>query len=738
MPRFILPLLTALLLCVLLPRIAHAADTLAIADDDALYRCKKFADGARIRVTLKPETTLQDLVAWAMGFSCKSFLYGNGVGSHTSKITVMAPTDMTPKEAYRLFLVSLSSMNLTVVPHGRTLEIVEQSRAKESPLPIVAADALPGEGGMVRMIVRPRHIASTDMAAVLSAVKSPNGQVLDVANASVVVITDDQPMLARMLEVATLVDVERRQRILRIELKYADVDEAQRTLSVALGESSKVKLLPDARGNALLVIGPDADLASISELVRVLDVPGRDGASPRAHVVRLEHADAEETAGVLGNVFGKNGNGNGSPTSARPGPIASAPGSRTPPQYAMNTPAPGASTSVAAAAGDVRISFAKSTNVLIVIASDEDFRSVRDVVRELDVQRPQVYVEALIMDVSVARARQIGVSLHGGTTGSGGALLGSTNQSLDPSNLHTSVITSETAQSTLVSGLSVALLGPSFNFLGVTVPSLGALFQAARTTSDLNVLSSPQLMATDHEQATLKVGENVPTPGTVPNTGTSLVGSAQSVQRVDLNLEFKVKPHIGSNGDVTMEIELEIKEPGPSDPTLGASWTTRAMKTLVTVKDQQPIVLGGLMSDRQTTSQTSVPVLGDIPILGVLFRRSTTSREKRNLMIVLVPYVVMDAVDARKLMERKLRERQEFESSIGNLDAQTYEPHVDYGKKRGLVAEINHQVEQVDAEEGLRVAPPAAEPESAPAAPGTPAPATVPPPAPGPSDIAAH
>jgi Flp pilus assembly secretin CpaC len=148
---------------------------------------------------------------------------------------------------------------------------------------------------------------------------------------------------------------------------------------------------------------------------------------------------------------------------------------------------------------------------------------------------------------------------------------------------------------------------------------------------------------------------------------------------------------------------------------LGQSWTTRAMHTLVTVHDQQPIVLGGLMSDRKTTSESGVPILADLPLVGVLFRSTSTEHEKRNLMIVLVPYVVQDAMEARHLRERKLRERQEFETAIGNLDETPFDPHVDYGKKRGLVAEINHQVmvADEDATGTLREAPPAAAPPAA-------------------------
>ena len=702
MPRFLASVSASLLLaCALLalhPCRAEAASTpdpLALADDDSLYRCKKYPENARIRVTLKPETTLTDLVAWAMGFSCKSFLYGSGVASHTTKITVMAPADMTPREAYRLFLVSLSSMQLTVVPHGKTLEIVEPTRAKESALPIVAAGALPAEGGMLRVVMRPRHVLSTDLAAVLSTVKSATGVVTDVPAANIVVVTDDHPVLVRMGEIAALVDVQRHNRLLRVPLEHTDADEVAKMLTSALTDKTRVKILPDGRTDALLVVGPDDELAQVAELVRAIDVPSR-GSEPRAHVVRLEHASAEETAAVLTSVFG------GSASAIGTSPSATAPATAKP----TGRPATvaGASTTVASTSGNVKVAFARSTNVLIVTASDADFRSVRDVVRELDVQRPQVYVEAVIMDMSADRSRQIGVSLHGAGTSGSSTLFGSTNQS----STSTSVITDKNATNLLVGGISAALLGPTFKIAGVSIPSLGALFQAVKTTSDVNVLSSPQLIATDNEEATLKVGSNVPTPGALASSSsTTLIPTGTTVERVNVDLTFKVKPHIGANGDVTLELDLDIKELGESDPTLGVTYTTRAMHTMVTVKDQQPIVLGGLMRDSRTTARTQVPFFGDLPLIGGLFRSTTTTHEKRSLMVVLVPYVVMDAVDARRLLERKMRERQEFEAALGNLESAEYDAFVDYRKKRGLVAEIDHQVRASDEEagEGLQVAP---------------------------------
>jgi general secretion pathway protein D len=663
-------------------RPAAAADPgprLELADDDAIYRCKKLSPSTRIRVTLKPEATLEDLVAWVMGFSCKNFVYGTGAGARSQKVTLVTPAEMSAADAYRLFLSSLSVMGLTVVPRGKALEIVEQSRAGDAPLEIV--DGTPGSTHMpVRVVIKPRVVALADLALVLGSLKSQHGQIVTVTGANLLLVTDNGETIARMLEVLPMIDVARRAPVLRLELRHADAATVAGTLGQLWGQTPPLRVVPDPRTNAILLVGPEEHWPDGRDLVTMLDAPAAK-ADPKVHVVRLQYADAEQTLAVLQQVFGGSGAPAPAPTAAPVKPEARTDGAPRP------------------VTGTVRMSFAKATNAIVVVASDEDFRSISAVLRDLDIQRPQVYVEAVIMEMSLERTRAVGTAFHGGKVSDGNTFVGA----FQPDGLSSIVVEGEDGASAgLLQNLAVGVFGPSFELFGITVPSLGALFQVAQGRSDVNVLAMPQLLATDHEEARFAVGQNVPYKSTLAVAG-PLGQQGESIQRENIELSLKITPQIGAGRDVTLELSLHIKELGkPAPEGLGPTWTTRDLDTMVTVRDGQPIVLGGLLSEVETSSRTSVPLLGDVPLLGVLFRRTEHRREKRNLLIVLVPTVLPDALAARRLYDQKMRERAEFARAYAWLERQGGDENRPRG--RGLVADIDAHVRRLDEETDLRAA----------------------------------
>jgi general secretion pathway protein D len=355
----------------------------------------------------------------------------------------------------------------------------------------------------------------------------------------------------------------------------------------------------------------------------------------------------------------------------------------------------------------VKVSFARSSNALIVVADEEDFRRVRGIVRELDVQRPQVYVEAVILETSLTRSQRLGVSFHGvGASEDGSGLV-----AFSPGG-ESSLVTDAGSAKGLFQDLAVGLFGPEMEVLGLTIPSLGAIFRVAAGNTDVNVLSMPQLIATDHEKASIKVGRNI----AIKTTSTQAVGGAvttsEGFSRENVDLSLGIEPSIGTNGDVTLKIDLSIRELDGSQVSGQVAWTTRELSTVVSVRDGQPIVLGGLISDIDRVEKSKIPFLGDLPVLGVLFRSSSTSKEKRSLMILLVPTVLPDARSARALYAHKLRERQEFARTMEYLETGA-RLDVDLTRKRGLVAEIDVQVKRLDEDSDLRVAPPVVSPAPA-------------------------
>jgi general secretion pathway protein D len=258
----------------------------------------------------------------------------------------------------------------------------------------------------------------------------------------------------------------------------------------------------------------------------------------------------------------------------------------------------------------------------------------------------------------------------------------------------------------MIGGLIGAPLTGSQTILGTSIPSYGLLFQALATQNNTDILSAPHIVAIDNEKTEFSVGNNIPYKAGLSFGGFGLPGAGgaasptgsigQNIQRQDLNLALNVTPHISSQDVVRLEIEQETKDIAGSDAELGPTWSQRKLKTQVVVHDQQSVVIGGLIQERDIYSVTKVPLLGDIPILGYLFKYSTKTKKKTNLLILLTPYIVKDQLDLQSIRERKMREREEFVQSFSTLNEMKYEPKVDYRRKRGLVEEINRSLQSVD------------------------------------------
>ncbi|HTM22113.1 MAG TPA: secretin N-terminal domain-containing protein, partial [Kofleriaceae bacterium] len=356
--------------------------------------------------------------------------------------------------------------------------------------------------------------------------------------------------------------------------------------------------------------------------------------------------------------------------------------------------------------GQVRVTADKPTNSLVVVASVKDFLAVREIIRKLDIPRRQVFIEAIILEVSANMARDLGFSWHGGTTLNDGIVIGG----LQHSQLRSLNVASLASQTGLLGALIGPLLDGAEELLGTSIPSYGILFQALATNSNVNVLSSPHILTTDNEAAEISVGQNIPYQSSVSQFGGGTGGQQtpgfgfplQSIQRQDVALTLKITPHINASDMVRMEIDQEISD--IADPNFngnGPSWSKRTIKTTVVARDQQSIVLGGLMADRQTHSESKIPLLGDIPILGYLFKYEQNAKTKTNLLILLTPYVIKDQMDIEEIVQRKVRERQEFVRAFQNFRRMGYRSGIDYRRKRGLLAEINHVVMEIEAEEAL-------------------------------------
>ena len=680
-------------------------------DDDILYSCGKVK--GNVSVSFKPDVKLEELVTWAMGFTCKNFVYGNGVGGRKSGVTLIAPRSMAPGDAWRTFLVALTTMNLTVVHKGVVLEVVEAPMAKDHPLAVHNKTWPDASEQVVRVIIRPEHIAVGDAATAMSAMKSKIGAVTALDSSGVIVVTDYGSTIAGMRTMMAEIDRESpSEQLYSIHVLNVDVSElapkiqdllgigggsatparsgkkatkSEAEVASAAASSTAVpsKMITDERSNALFLLGSEESYLRVKALVDRIDVD-IGGDDQVVHLYRLQNANAEELSATLGSLV------TGGQTSS------ASPGART-------APASAASASVE---GDVKFAFDKSTNALLMLSSMRDFLALRPIIRELDAARTQVYIEAVIMEVSTDFTRKLGISFHGGTTDGGSAIIGG---------VQGKNVSSVSPAGTLAStGLVGGIIGPELELLapflpeGVTVPSFGAVVQAAANENSGNLLSAPHILAADNKEATISVGENIPYrsgQSSVSSAAAAAAGVSQvePIARENIALTLKLIPHVNDEGLVRIEIDLEINDIGLQDfgDNLGPTWTTRSMKTTVMVYDQETVVLGGLVGEKIDSEVDKVPLLGDLPILGYLFRSEKKQKRKTNLLIVLTPHIVSDRVDAHQVLERRMRQRSEFLESLETLDQMEFEHKVDYKRKRGLIEEINQTVAryQRDAEE---------------------------------------
>jgi general secretion pathway protein D len=693
--------------------------------DDALYSCKKRT--GQVAVTFKPETELKDLITWVMGFTCKNFMLDPRIVSTGKKVTVIAPNKMSAQEAYNLFLAALSTMQLTVVPKGNVLRIVESATAKSETIPIQKKGVPANSDQMVRYVMRPTYTQTETLRAALDSIRSPAGNVSTAGN--VIIITDYSSQVRDMLSLAKSLDIPgNNEGIYTIPVKNSDATVLAQKINEILGVTGAAggggggggargggkaggpadvggsdggagtpsKILVDDRTNTLIVVSSEAGYMRVKALVDRLDIVLDTEGGSAIRVYPLENALAEELAATLTNVLSGSGQPQGG-TRGQPGAPA-----------APRPAAAGSGDFGSSLEGTVRVIGDKPTNSLIVMSSGRDFIAVRDVIRRLDQPRRQIFIEALILEVQLNKELDIGTSSHGGLPVMGGdaIVLGGvqtpTLKSVNPSSL--------AALTGLIGGLIGTPLANSQTFLGTSIPSYAVLFQALANQDNSNILSAPHIIAIDNEKAEFSVGNNIPykaglsfggLPATTGGATNPLGSIGTNIQREKLNLTLNVTPHISSNDSVRLEIEQETKDLGGKDPELGPTWAERKLKTQVVVHDQESVVIGGLIQEREIYNVTKVPLLGDIPLLGYLFKYSTKQKKKTNLLILLTPYIIKDQLDLATIKERKVREYREFAASFANLNDKKYEPRVDYRRKRGLLEEINRAVQSVEEDQAV-------------------------------------
>ena len=612
------------------------------------------------------------------------------------QINLVTEHAVPPAKAFDQFLAALRLQGFTVVEASGLYKVVPEADAKLQGGSVSVAQSGasgPAGGQIVTQIYRLNHESAANLVPVLRPLISPNNTINVSPGTNALVITDYADNLQRLGKIIAAMDVSTASDVEIIPLKHAiatdlaplvarlvETGSSAGAPGAAAGQSdtgAKTTLLAEPRSNALVLRAANpARVAQVRALVERLDqppAPGSSAASGNIHVVYLKNADATKLAATLRAAMAAgSANAGGASTSTPSTASTSAPalgsglsstGSSTSTSSANSGLGAGASNSAAPAnqpSTGGQIQADPTTNSLIITAPEPQYRQLRAVIDKLDGRRAQVLVESLIVEVNANKLAEFGIQWQGvmGKQGDGTIGVIGTNSGAAGANILgiTSALASGnagtigTAVGTLGGGLNLALaprVGGQYY--------LGALANFLQNSGDANVLSTPNLMTLDNEEAKIVIGNNVPfVTGSYANTGgnSGAVNPFTTVERKDVGLMLRVRPQINENGTVKMAIYQEVSK--IDDATLknanGPTTSKRSIESNVLVEDGSIIVLGGLLEDSYAQAEDKVPLLGDVPIVGNLFRSENRSRKKTNLMVFLRPVVVRDAAASDALM----------------------------------------------------------------------------------------
>ncbi|WP_246153077.1 type II secretion system secretin GspD [Oryzomonas rubra] len=575
------------------------------------------------------DVDISTMVKFISDLTGKNFVMDDRV---KGKISVYSPSKLSNEEAYNVFTSVLELKGFTVVQSGKVLKVVPSANAKTSGFPLLPSGKRPPvNDSYIAQVIKLENISAQEAIPFLQPLVSKDGNISAFGSSNLLVL-DGAINLRKIQDILKIIDTEKtREGIEIIYLKNAAAESAAKTIqqwlsgsenkstgqpgaATAAPSSGQASVMADQRLNALLVFGGDGVKQAVREMVAKLDVPSPE-ASNKVNVYYLENTDATEMAKVLDGVI--KGMSSAAATTAG--------------QAAGTTAAPQTSPFDS---GKVTITADKASNSLVIMASPADYNNLVQVIKKLDRRSKQVFVQVLIAEVSLSKSRQVGVQL--GTLGvsSISRYFGVAGY-YDPFSVLSTI---ETATSSISSTSGLSNLS--------TPANIGAVLQALDSNGLVNVLSTPNILTSDNKEAEIVVGQNVPFQGS--STVSSGV-TTTSIERKDVGITLKIKPQISEGDYIRMDLSQEISAIG-STVTVGSGstdriTTKRSAKTNVVVKDNEMIVIGGLIQDQDDETISKVPFFGDIPGLGWLFKTKSKSKTKTNLMILLTPHIVKDNSD---------------------------------------------------------------------------------------------
>ena len=607
------------------------------------------ASADEITLNLK-DADIRALISTVSKFTGKNFIIDPRV---KAKVTVISANTLTPEAVYEVFLSVLQVHGYAAVPTGSVIKIVPEVNAKQGPLPLAGNKDKYPQDELVTKIIQLEHVPASQLVPILRPLVPQQGHLAAYNPTNTLIITDHAGNIQRLMRIISGVDRPDSDELEIIPLKHASASELVRILNslnttgAGKDATKKVHLAADDRTNSILVTGDRASRMKTRATITYLDTPLEDGGG-NTHVIYLKYAKAENLVTILtglkeqGTTKGIVAKGKAVPASASTGNMIS--------QNAIIQ-------------GD------EETNALIITADPNTLKNLKAVIRQLDIRRAQVLIEAIIAEITTSNDKEIGVGIAvDGSQKSDGALPVGVSNFAGIGELLLSTIGGVTPTA-LPSGLSFGIGDERSN--GVRY---GMLLRALQTDQNTNILSTPNIVTLDNEEAELIVGQNLPfVTGSFTGTGsTDPQNPFQTIERQDVGLTLKVTPQINEGDTVKLVLEQETSSVIPGTVELGIATRKRSIKTSVLVDDGGILILGGLIEEQVTDTESKVPLLGDIPLLGALFRSQGTTKSKQNLMVFLRPSILRDHKDATFVTNEKYNYLRGIESEAYDRENESF------------------------------------------------------------------
>jgi len=547
------------------------------------------------------------------------------------KVTIVSPNKISKDEAYKVFESVLEVHGYTTVPAGRIVKIVPAVSARTKSVETrLLEDALGPEDKVITQLIPLRYADPDELKKLFTPLISKSSVIVSYFPTRTLIVTDVLSNIKRLLLITKAIDVEGvGEEISVIPLEYATATALAKSLSTvfqrravkakrALRGQVVIKIVPDERTNSLILLASEDDTVKIKKLVKLLDrEPPRGEGDIRVYY--LQHANAEDLTKVLTSLPSKQ--------------TAAAKKGKTP-----------------VISKEARIVADKATNSLVIMATKDDYRVLEEVITKLDIPRLMVYIEALIMEVNVDKDFSLGVEWQGIKTFS---YDGKDAGIFAASRATDSSMIGDLAKGALAKGFSLGVISDVIEIGGVKFPNLAAIVHAYQQDTEVHILSTPQILTTDNEEAEITVGKNVPYITTTGRTTADI--DYTQYEYKDVGVTLKVTPQISQERSVRLKIFQEVTRLILTEGLTKGHPTTykRLAQTTVIVKDANTVVIGGLIGDDTTHIDYKVPCLGNIPLISWLFKGTSKRIEKTNLFVFLTPHIIQNPTEAKKIFQEK-------------------------------------------------------------------------------------